>query len=668
MIIKSKAISVLSRMGNKIFTVYSKHPIIFSVISAFLLELYIESFSRHSLLEGILYLFDSPLTFICNTVILFAFMAISFPFKRGFAAWMTAFAVWFIFGTANGIVLMNRQSPFTASDFAILPSVLEIFTKYLTVFQIVLIIIGLSAAVAALVFLWIKCPIRKPNAKKGWLSLGVTAVITAITVHFSIACGIVTTEYGTLLEAYFDSGFPYSFSRSAVCRGIDKPDGYDQDDIEAILAELEQMDKTTALPFGGSEYPDVIFVQLESFFDINLVNNIELSENPIPCFTELKKSYPNGSIKVPLIGSGTANTEFEVLTGMNIDYFSPGEYPFIAKLDDDGFTCDSIARVFSEYGYTTHAMHNNTGTFYNRYKVYPNLGFDSFTPIEYMYDVEYNPLGWAKDNVLIDEIQKCLDSSDGSDFIFTVTVQPHGAYPKEQTGDYPITVSGISEDDTEKYHMISYYVNQIKEVDNFIKKLTDYFEDVDKNTVIVFYGDHLPDLKLEEDDLSQGDMYSTEYLIWSNYGLANGHTAPEVLEAYQLSNYVLSLFNVEGNIMNKVHTLYKDGDPERYDEVMRLIEYDALYGKKYCYRGKVFEVSDMRFGNTEISLESHSVENGVLTVKGKGFNEYSVIYLDGKRIDTEFNYDGTLTAEINKSFTHLEIIQEAPNGTVFSKK
>ncbi len=648
---------------------YSSRPILFCAVSAFLLEFYIESFSRHSLIEGIQYLFGSPLAFICNFIILFAFMAISLPFKKGLAAWTTAFAVWFVFGTANGIVLMNRQSPFTASDFAILPSVLEIFTKYLTVFQIILIVIGLIAVITGLVFLWIKCPKREVMPKKGWIALGVTAAVTAATVHLSIVFGIVTTEYGTLLEAYYDSGFPYSFSRSVVCRGISEPNEYSKADVDEVLAELDDMDELTVEPFGNSDgQPDVIFVQLESFFDINAVKGVTLSEDPIPCFTELKQNYPTGYMKVPLIGSGTANTEFEVLTGMNIDYFSPGEYPFIAKLDDDGFACDSLARVFKEYGYTTHAMHNNTGTFYNRYKVYPNLGFDSFTPIEYMYDVEYNPLDWAKDMVLIDEIQKCLDSSEGSDLIFTVTVQPHGAYPTEQTGEYPITVSGLPDDDTERYHMFSYYVNQIKETDDFIRALTEHFSKVDKDTVIVFYGDHLPDLKMEESDLSRGDMYSTEYVIWSNYGLGNKDAAPETLEAYQLSSYVLSLFYVEGNIMNQIHTLYKDGDPERYDEVMRLIEYDALYGEKYCFRGETPQVSDIRYGNTEIAMTSHSVENGKLTVKGKGFNKYSVIYLDGKRVDTVFNANGTLSADVRKSFTHLEVLQEAPNGTVFSKK
>ncbi len=657
---------MLEKVGRNIFKTFSSHPVLFSAVTSLVLELYIESFSRHSLVKGFEFVFKFPLAYLFNSLIVFVCLSISFPLKRGIAAWTTAFSVWFIFGTANGIVLMNRPSPFTGSDFSLLPSVIEVFTKYLEIWQIILITIGLAAVICALVFLWVKCPKREINLKRELSAFGISTVSTVLATALSISAGIVTTDYGNLLKAYFDSGFPYSFSRSVICHGINKPSGYNQDDVQAVLDELAEIHYPTSPSFGGEEAPDIIFVQLESFFDINAVKGLTLSENPIPYFTQLKKNYPSGYLYVPLTGSGTANTEFEILTGMNIDYFSPGEYPFVAQFDEKGNTAQSIASELAKYGYTSHSMHNNTGTFYNRDKVYPNLGFNSFTPIEYMYGVEYNELGWAKDTVLIEEIDKALSSSEGSDFVFAVAVQPHGAYPTEQTGDYKIQVSGIPDQTEEKFHMYSYYVNQIKETDDFIRKLTEHYSEADKNTVIVFYGDHLPDLKLSESDLSRGDMYATEYVIWSNYGLEmNNATQDKNLQAYQLSTHIFSLLNIEGGLMNKIHTLYSKGDFDRYDEVMRLIEYDALYGKKYCYQGNLPTATEMRFGNTEISLESHSLKDGILTVQGKGFNKYSVIYIDGKRLDTVYNPDGSLTAAKVRSFKNLEVCQEAPNGTVF---
>ena len=128
---------------------------------------------------------------------------------------------------------------------------------------------------------------------------------------------------------------------------------------------------------------------MESFFDVKDIKGVTFSEDPIPNFTALKQICPSGYLTVPFIGSGTANTEFEMLTGMNIDYFSPGEYPYIMALRNN--VCESIPYLLKKRGYTSHTMHNNTGTFYSRNEVYPNLGFDTFIPLEYMYNVEYPP-------------------------------------------------------------------------------------------------------------------------------------------------------------------------------------------------------------------------------------------------------------------------------------
>ena len=77
---------------------------------------------------------------------------------------------------------------------------------------------------------------------------------------------------------------------------------------------------------------------------------------------------------MPAIGAGTANSEFEVLTGFNVAYFGAGEYPYKTILGKQ--TIESMATQLKLDGYSTHAMHNHDGTFYDRYKVYKNMGFD----------------------------------------------------------------------------------------------------------------------------------------------------------------------------------------------------------------------------------------------------------------------------------------------------
>ena len=128
--------------------------------------------------------------------------------------------------------------------------------------------------------------------------------------------------------------------------------------------------------------PNIIVVQLESFFDVERVNYLECSEDPIPNFRRLCQEYSSGLYTVPTVGAGTANTEFETLTGMSVRFFGPGEYPFKGILKDT--VCESVAFDLKSLGYSAYAIHNNEANFYSRRKVYQNLGFDVFTSEEYM--------------------------------------------------------------------------------------------------------------------------------------------------------------------------------------------------------------------------------------------------------------------------------------------
>ena len=59
-------------------------------------------------------------------------------------------------------------------------------------------------------------------------------------------------------------------------------------------------------------------MQLETFIDPYELNFLSYSEDPIPNFHKLMENYTSGYLTVPVVGAGTANTEFEVLTGMGI--------------------------------------------------------------------------------------------------------------------------------------------------------------------------------------------------------------------------------------------------------------------------------------------------------------------------------------------------------------
>lgn len=330
------------------------------------------------------------------------------------------------------------------------------------------------------------------------------------------------------------------------------------------------------------------------------------------------------------IGGGTANSEFEILTGMNLDHFGFGEYPYTTILQSR--TCESIAYDLKELGYGTHALHNHTATFYERHKVYSHLGFDSFTPAEMMQGLTYNPLGWERDAVLTDEILSALDTTDKEDFVFAVTVQGHGKYPEElpeandsypdyelESGiEYPITISGT--DNEKKLAQYSYYANQLRETDEFIGDLITALKERGEDCIVVFYGDHLPALPITDDEI-EGTLFDTDYAVWSSFDL--GEAEGIDCEAYMLYPYILSLCGIDSGDITRLHQ-YELENGKNLDDELRLLEYSQLYDPDEPIS---FEVTDMSFGTHERSVKSIERIGNTIYILGSGFTENCAVEL-----------------------------------------
>lgn len=617
-----------------------RNSIVQYLVLSFAINMLLEILNRRSLIDCLLFIGSSPIVFLYNTLIVFITLSLGLLMKRRIFATTVIILIWMVLGITNCIILGFRSTPFSAIDTIMIKNALELFNLYFTPFEFILLIIGIFLAVFCLVVLWRKAPKREKRnyfIQYSCMIVGLLLVEILFT-NINIKAEILSSNFENLSYAYKNYGFAYCFTNSLVDIGISKPSDYSQETVsqitEPMITHKETQSETGTEP---KVKPNIIFIQLESFFDVNYVNDITFSENPIPYFTNLKENYTSGFLTVPSVGAGTANTEFEVLTGMSTAFFGAGEYPFKTILTKT--TCESMAYLFSSFGYSTHAIHNNDGTFYSRNQVYANLGFHSFTPIEYMYNVEKNPRGWAKDNILPEEIFKCIDATKESDFVFTVSVQGHGRYPSEVIDDtQTITISGNDYKKTE----FEYYVNQLHEMDTMIGNLIDQIEESDEPTVLVLYGDHLPTIGLSEERLENENMYQTEYVIWDNIGFTQ---EDEDLRSYQLSTKLFSELNLPMGIMQEYHVEYDD--TEEYQKDMEILEYDLLYGDQYTYANGLtaYEPAAIQMGIDKISvtnIKKSNTEEKTYFIAGKNFNEYTIVYVNGKQADTEFIDDGSL--------------------------
>ena len=646
-----------SRFGKKAASVYKRYgSYIVLFLLAFAINLAVESLCRRHFLGGIRMFMASPEVFLFNSFIIMTTLSVANFFPKQGAIYFVISTLWLVLGLLDNLVQNYRTTPLSATDFEILSSVLEIFTKYLKWWQIVGAIILFVGILAFLIYRIIKGKKVKVNFVRAVICVLGSVALMTFTGNALMQRGAISSKIGNLVHAYNDYGFAYCFSSSVVDRGINEPKDYSTQSVDEII---KMVGETNAEP---ETTPNIVMVQLESFFDVNYMRNITYSENPIPEFTKLKENYTSGFLTVPSFGAGTVNTEFEILTGMSLDYFGAGELPYKTVLKNK--TCETINYNLLQLGYSTHAIHNHSASFYSRFLVYPNMGFDTFQSLEYMENVDKNPIGWAKDNVLIEEIFKALNSTQERDFVYAVSVQPHGQYPDVYPEGYEkkITVNGIENPEFEAG--FSYYINQMYETDKFVGDLVNALKRYRQPVILVLYGDHLPNFTMTSDMVTTDDLYKTEYVMWSNYNMEKEN---KDLYTYQLSAYVLGRAGINNGIITKLHQNFSEN--QNYQRALEMIEYDMLYGNMQSYENAVpYEPREMGFGIDKIELKSARQIGSYMYVTGDHFTRHSKVVLDGKKKKTVYINSNTLLIanEPDNIYETLCVTQYGNNGNEYT--
>lgn len=380
-------------------------------------------------------------------------------------------------------------------------------------------------------------------------------------------------------------------------RGIDKPDAYKKETIENLTAGMICEENTEA-----ETYPNIIFIQNESLYDLELITEKVWNEDPLAGLKELQEKYTSGKMISPTSGGGTCNVEYEILTAY--PYYNTGGTPFSNQIKAG---TDSLVSILKAQGYATEAIHFNRGDFFNRKVAYANLGFDKMVFSE---DIEAGSAdelfnSWFGDRRVYQELITEFENRDKSMpyFAHVVMTQNHGPYVYDYNA-YGIEVEQDMDED-EKQQMQTYLNLEKESVESLIEVL-EYFEQVEDPTILVFWGDHALGVAMfgiSTDD-SVDDYVATHLtplLIWDNYGLKKDDLG--VVSAYNISPYLLNLIglktdaymnymyeNAVPNVLNEIEIvdenaytyLYTwDEEQETVWNNVWLLQYDRMFGKKY---------------------------------------------------------------------------------------
>lgn len=279
---------------------------------------------------------------------------------------------------------------------------------------------------------------------------------------------------------------------------------------------------------------------------LRVVGDFNTDEPFMEFYDSLETNSIKGNLYMPVFGSMTSNSEFEFLTGNSIAFTPSVSVPYQIYMRNPSY---GLASILKEQGYRTVAMHPNEKTNWNRDEAYRNMLFDEFYGIEYFQD---SPTirGYVSD---LGNYQKIIDLTEEKEegqplFIFDVTMQNHGGYET----DYEATVHLT---DYEDMPMTEQYLSLIRESDQALQYLIEYYENVDEPTMIILFGDHQPSVEdtfyealygcsLEE---AAGEdylrRYITPFLVWTNYDTES--MLEENLSAMFLSCTILERANLE---------------------------------------------------------------------------------------------------------------------------
>lgn len=642
---------------------FYEKPLLLNAVLAVILAVVLEIAGRQTFpLSTWGFISEKTTMFLYSVFIIFFSYSIVLIVRRRIFVYIVVSILWGAVGLVNFMMLDSRNTPFTYVDITLMKSVLPVITNYYSISSIIMMAVGLLIGLVLLVVGFLYLPsedkFSKPRTIRNVVAFVVIVIAFCGTTKYNLNTGFITTEIHNIRLAYSDYGTPYCFSVTALKTGIDKPSDYSEEHIAQIKNKTEKDSKAIVKKSKiKKKKPNIIFVQLESFFDPTQVKGLKFNKDPLPNFHKYMREYSSGHTMTPSYGAGTANTEFEIMTQMNLDVFGAAEYPYKTVLQDQ--TTESVMTDLKQEGYSAHAIHNNSAAFYDRDLVFANLGYDTFTSKECMDIKKWTENGWSKDEILTGQIKSVLDSTPNQDFIYTISVQGHGDYPSNEIIENPvIDVEGIEDEALRNKYI--YYTNQIYQMDQFVESLVQSLKKRGEDTILVMYGDHLPSLDVEDEDLTYGNKYWTSYFIWDNIGLKKQDAN---IETYQLASTIMDRVGLHDGLLTKFHQTQKDSDT--YMDDLINLQYDIFYGKNYIYNQEnPYEPTDIVFGVKDLEVKKIYESDNSIFIWGNNFTNYCNVLVEDNKISTTFHNEHLL--EISKEDIHdgdtfeVDIISKAP--------
>ncbi|WP_196426871.1 LTA synthase family protein [Paenibacillus validus] len=581
--------------------------------------------------------------------------------------WLVA-TVCLAFSLISGIKLEILGVPFLPWDL-LLTSETKDMTPYIGGLFNFTVISGVVVFIAVSLLLLYKLP--RVAVKLKWkhrTTMGLFSALLLVSIYNDGAISLkklanIENLAWDQTENVKTNGFLLSTIMNLKFLNLKEPSGYNDQSIRSIASSVPP-----AVPVAGDVKPNIIVVLSESFWDATQVKGLTFSQDPIPFYHALSAKYSSGTMLSPQYGGGTANVEFEVLTGNSMRFLPQGSIPYNQYVDKG---IDSMASILKRQGYDTTAINPFHSWFYNSKKVYENFGFSKYISQEFFEPDYEGP--YLSDRSVAKYIIESGEKTPGPDFIFANTMQNHYHYYPGKFKENTIEVTGVT---GEAKGLFETLAQGLQGADNMLKQLVTYYEQKQEPTIIVFFGDHLPSLGenykaykdsgyLQENDPNfLNKMYRVPVLVWNNY-LPQHQDKLDMSPSF-LSSYVLKLAERPGTyytdflyqlsqkspVIPPKNMYAAMGIDENALQSYEKLQYDIMFGKQYGYGEWAGTIKDPNYvlGPGKLEIEDIQVQasgdDQVVKVSGQNLPHNGVVLINGQPAVTECKKLGELTAVV----------------------
>lgn len=555
-----------------------------------------------------------PIRLLANYLCYLMVFSLIFAISR--RVWITALVGGFIFlffGIANFFVVQYRGQPVLPWDFQGIGTALTVVKGYSlepTRRMAMSVLCYLCVVAISLKF----APTGKEGGAKTRRILqraaaGAVALVLFILIfpanilsHMDISVWAWNQKTSSEL-----TGVTAGFFANVQYMMVEKPEGYSEEQVEKMGDELDSLKEPE--PYGKPDkLPTIIGIMNESFTDMANLGDLEFVPDNAPFLHSLfeREDIIWGTAYSSVYGGNTCNSEYEFLTGNTTAFMPTGCKPYQQYM---GSPQTSLASILGEYGYSSTAIHPGERSAWSRDKAYPSLGFDKFISLSDLTVPRKAEHGLTSDAASYRQVIEEFEQGDETapQFIFNVTIQNHGGYEVE---DYPAEIRVRGHEG--EFPQAEQYLTLIKHSDEALQDLIEYFEGQDEPVVIIFFGDHWPNLEEEftdellgadSDNLSLEDAmreYEVPFFIWANYPLKGEHI--ERISLNYLSglllraagipgtDYTRFLENLRGDMpvitaegmIDSAGKVYASGANTPFDEELKkydILEYNNVFGE-----------------------------------------------------------------------------------------